>query len=106
MRQAWINNLWDLLAELSSTALHYYLAGFEERSDGEYQRVSLLESKVWLMLNANEDDHHRLETLIRQMIAAIQHEKGKKDEFSDLHRNVVQLSKADTISGPSQVTHQ
>ena len=64
MRQTWINNLRDLLAELTSSALHYYVAGFEDRTEEEYQRVSLLESKVRLMLNAKEDDHQRLETLI------------------------------------------
>jgi uncharacterized protein YneF (UPF0154 family) len=31
MRQAWINCLRNLLAEISSSALHYYVAGFEER---------------------------------------------------------------------------
>jgi len=94
MRQAWINNLRDLLAELTSSSLHYYATGFEDRSDKEYQRVSLLESKVKLMLNAKEDDHQRLETLIRKMIWAIQYEKGKKDEFPDLHTEVVGLSRA------------
>jgi hypothetical protein len=93
MRQAWINKLRDLLAELASSALHYYVAGYEDRSDTEYQRVTLLESKVQLMLNPGEDDHQRLETLIRKMIAAIQYEKGQPDEFPDLHTEVVALSR-------------
>lgn len=33
MRQAWINNLRDLLSEITSNALHYHVAGFEERTD-------------------------------------------------------------------------
>lgn len=93
MRQAWINNLRDVLSELTSSALHYYVSGFEDRTEKEYQRVTLLESKVWLMLNAKEDDHQRLEVLIRKMIAAIQYEKGKEDEFPDLHIEVVALSR-------------
>jgi Zn-dependent protease with chaperone function len=36
MRQAWINNLRDVLSELLSSALHYYVSGFEDRSDAEY----------------------------------------------------------------------
>src|SRR5216683_8062210 len=52
MRQAWINSLRDLLAELTSSAQHYYVAGFEDRTDQEYQRLTLLEQKVRLMLNA------------------------------------------------------
>lgn len=93
MRQAWINNLRDVLSEIISSALHYYVTGFEDRTEKEYQRVTLLESKVRLMLNANENDHQRLEVLIQKMIAAIQHEGGKKDEFPDLHTEVVALSR-------------
>lgn len=36
MRQVWINNLRNLLAELASSALHYYVAGYEDRTDEEY----------------------------------------------------------------------
>lgn len=93
MRQAWINNLRDVLSELTSSALHYYVSGFEDRTEKEYQRVKLLESKVRLMLNAKEDDHQRLEALIRKMIAAIHYEKGKEDVFPDLHTEVVALSR-------------
>ena len=65
MRQAWINSLRDLTAELSSRALHYYQAGFEDRSDAEYQELTLLEWKIVLMLNCNEADHSELEQSIR-----------------------------------------
>src|SRR5688572_28614420 len=51
MRQAWINNLRDLLAELISSALHYYVAGSEERTDEVYRRLTLIEHKVAMMLN-------------------------------------------------------
>jgi hypothetical protein len=93
MRQAWINSLRDLLAELASSALHYYVAGFEERTDQEYQRLTFLQAKVQLMLNANEDDHQRLEGLINGMIAAIQYERGRADEFPAIHIEVVALSR-------------
>jgi hypothetical protein len=93
MRQAWINSLRDLLAELTSSALHYYVAGFEERTDTEYQRLTLLQSKIQLMLNAKEDDHKRLEVLIGRMIAAIQYEKGQPDEFPEIHTDVIALSR-------------
>ncbi len=93
MRQAWINNLRDLLAELISCALHYYVAGFEDRTDMEYQRISLLESKVILMLNAEEDDHQHLQKLVREMINAIEYKKGQKSLFPDLHNEVTVLSR-------------
>jgi hypothetical protein len=54
MRQAWINNLRDLLAELISSSLRYYVAGYGDRKDEEYQRLTLLEHKAQLMLNPND----------------------------------------------------
>ncbi len=93
MRQAWINKLRELLAELTSSALHYCAAGFEERTDKEYQRVTLLEAHIGLMLNSSEDDHQRLEALIRRMVNEIQYEKGKKDTFPDVHTEVMALSR-------------
>ena len=93
MRQVWINNLRDLLAEISSCALHYYVAGFEERSDEEYQHLTLLESRVQLMLNPNEDDHRRLEALVREMLAAIQPERGRRDDFPEIHTQVIALTR-------------
>jgi len=93
MRQAWINSLRDLLAELTSSALHYYVAGFEERTDKEYQRLTFLQSKVGLMLNPNEEDHQRLEELVGKMINSIQYERGKPDEFPESHVQVTALSR-------------
>src|ERR1019366_5371455 len=93
MRQAWINSLRDLLAEIACTAHHYfegrlaYLPGdHEERlpvstedlTDEERQRLSCLEHKIQLMLNPKEDDHRKLEQLIRTMIVAL----DKREEVS------------------------
>jgi hypothetical protein len=93
MRQAWINSLRDLLAELVSSALHYYVSGYEDRTDAEYRHVTLLEAKVQLMLNTNEEDHRKLENMIRRMVAAIQYRKGEPDKFPDLHTEVLALSR-------------
>jgi len=35
MRQKWINDLRELLSEISSRCLHYFQAGYEDRSDQE-----------------------------------------------------------------------
>jgi hypothetical protein len=93
MRQAWINNLRDLLAELTSSALHYHVAGFEERTDEEYRRVTLLEHKVAMMLNLLEDDHKRLEELIRQMVSALERGREGEADFTNVHRAVMDLSR-------------
>jgi hypothetical protein len=93
MRQAWINSLRDLLAELTSSALHYFVAGFENRTDEEYQRLTHLEQKVQFMLNPKEGDHEKLEELIRQMIAAINKGKEGDSDFMASHHAVVKLTR-------------
>ena len=91
MRQAWINKLRELLAELTSSAQHYFVVGFENRTDKEYQRVTLLQAHIRLMLNSNEEDHRRLEKLMRRMVTEL--EKAKTDEFPGLLVEVVTLSR-------------
>lgn len=93
MRQAWINNLRDLLAELASSAHHYFVAGFEERTDEEYRRLSLLEHKIQLMLNPKEEDHRKLEQLIRTMIGALERGKEADSDFVSAHPMVMKLSR-------------
>jgi hypothetical protein len=80
MRQAWINSLRDMLSELSSSALHYFVAGFEDRTDKEYLRLTLLEHKVRLMLNPKEEDHRTLEELIKKMVGSLGRDKGSESD--------------------------
>jgi hypothetical protein len=93
MRQAWINTLRELVAELTSSALHYYNAGFEDRTEEEYRRLTLLEHKLILMLNAQETDHQQLEGLVRQLINNLERGKEAEAEFSDLFRSVTDLAR-------------
>ena len=92
MRQVWINNLRDLLAELTSSASHYHESGYEDRFDEEYQRVKLLVAKIQFMLNPNENDHQRLEVLMERMVASI--ENRKPDVFPEIHTEVITLSRS------------
>ncbi len=95
MRQAWINNLRDILSEIASSALHYHVAGFEERTDQEYQHLTHLEYKVILVLNPHENDHQRLEKLISQMTGMLGG-KGSATldaEFQVCHKAVIKLSR-------------
>ncbi|HEV2265463.1 MAG TPA: hypothetical protein VGR79_13150 [Stellaceae bacterium] len=93
MRQAWINNLRDILAELTSSALHYYVAGFEDRTDAEYRTLTLLEHKIQLMLNPQEKDHKQLEALIKKMILAIGAGRDGDRPFNECHPAVIDLSR-------------
>lgn len=106
MRQAWINNLRDELAELMSRALHYYVSGFENREDTEYQRLTLIEAKIVLMLNYNEFDHQKLEKSIRNMIAALEQGHHFEIDFVSHHDETMMLSRSilkfewDRLSNP------
>ena len=95
MRQAWINNLRDNIAELSGTALHYFVAGFEDREDEDYWKLTLLEHKVRLMLNPNEEDHQRLEAVIREMMEALERRYKARDDnnFVAAYEEVMKLSR-------------
>jgi len=106
MRQAWINNLRDLLAEITSSALHYFVAGFEDRTDEEYRRLLLLEDKIQMMLNPKEGDHKRLEQLIRTLISGLQRGERADGAFEVTLPAVKQLSREvlkrewDRVKGP------
>jgi hypothetical protein len=93
MRQVWINNLRDQISEISSSALHYHLTGYEDREDNEYKRLAELEGKISLMLNFKEEDHKRLHDSIREMLSALY--KGKEDDhaFVAVHPKVMVLAR-------------
>lgn len=93
MRQAWINTLRDLLSELCSSSHHYFVAGYEDRTDNEYQRLTHLETKIQLMLNAKEDDHIQLEKLIHEMVSSLQRGKEVDAAFIEVHPKVISLSR-------------
>ena len=103
MRQAWIDKLRELLAEFMSSTLHYWVAGFEDRKDKEYQRVALLETHVQLMLNPNEADHQRLELLIRRMVGDLEKNLGQKSEYPNLHSEMSDLSRKILVLPSSSV---
>ena len=68
------------------------MAGYEDRTDKEYRRLTILQSKIHLMLNPNEDDHQQLGALIGRMISSIEYERRRPDEFQQIHTEVMTLS--------------
>lgn len=94
MRQAWINDIRDKLAELSSTALHFLNAGFEQRKDEEYKRLHQLEEEITLRINPSEPDHLELLKTIRKMMLALQsgvHDVEILDNFIEAHQKTRSL---------------
>lgn len=80
MRQAWINTLRQKIAEFLSSALHYSVAGFDERSDAEYQRLTLLEQEIVLTVNPNEADHQELIQVMSTLLRSLSRGVSMPDE--------------------------
>ena len=78
MRQKWINDLRALFSEVSSSCLHYFQTGYEDRTEKEYQRITDLEHKIIFMINPNETEHQDIVKVIRNMVGAL--EKGKEGD--------------------------
>ena len=48
VRQAWINDLRILLADVAGKCAHYWASGYEDRTDAEYQYITESISKLSL----------------------------------------------------------
>ena len=89
MRQAWINSLRDLIAELTGKCAHYWETGFEERRDDEYQRITELECKLALFINPKEEDHKMLLEKAKVMVAFLKQGEEADVNFWQAHKVVI-----------------
>jgi hypothetical protein len=99
MRQAWINNLREKVAELSSSALHYWnkdwsrpLHDSEDMKDEEQKRLTLLEHEIELLINPSEADHKELVETIRKMMWALERGLDSVEEFNVARKRTMILS--------------
>jgi hypothetical protein len=87
MRQAWINSLRQKMAEFLSSTLHYAVAGYENRTDAEYQRMALLEQEIVLTINPAEPEHQDLVRAIRRVVDSLSRGAKMPDpEFIEAHQ--------------------
>jgi hypothetical protein len=95
MRQMWINDLRNKVAELSSSALYYWNTGFDEQTDEKTRRIWQLEEEIKLLINPKEEDHQHLVDTIRQLLWAMEKgvgAEGAADEFAAARHNTSVLS--------------
>jgi hypothetical protein len=94
MRQAWINSLRELVAELLGKCAHYWAAGFEDRTDSEYLRITELVDRLQLFINPNEDDHIQLLKSVNGMKSALSRGSNQETdrEFWSAHRMTAELA--------------
>lgn len=86
MRQAWINNLRDRLAELLTLSTRCWNknaeSGYDELQDPEYKRIEELGQEIELLINPTEDDHKELVAAIKEITMSIAHGLKAVDAFS------------------------
>ena len=96
MRQAWINELRKLLAELLATSRHYYGVGYDNRSEAEYRRMDELEFEIRLMLNPTEMEHQQLMKSMRELLYGLSTARGREgdEQFIAAHDRTNALAHA------------
>lgn len=89
MRQKWINDLRDLLSEISGSCLHYWQAGYEDRTDEEYKRITDLTHQVIFHLNPKDDEHNKLIDVIRRLESSLSKGKDADSEFFSAYEELL-----------------
>lgn len=84
MRQAWINSFREKLAELTSSACHYWNIrqvnnGILSVTDEEYRRLVQLEHEIELFINPNEDEHRELLESLQSILTVLDGQYAKSD---------------------------
>jgi hypothetical protein len=87
MRQKWINDLRDLLSEITSCCLHYYVEGYEDFSDKEYQHITHLQHRIMFMINQDEKKHTDLIKSLEKMVFAL--DRGADFEFRQAYEKLI-----------------
>ncbi len=94
MRQAWINNLREKVAEIASCAPYYWNKGgpnLEFRRDEEQKRLTQLEHEIELLINPSEADHRELVDTIRKMMWALEVRIERPNQFAESRQKAIIL---------------
>lgn len=94
VRQNWLSDLREKLADMLATSLHYFVAGYDDRTDEEYRRLTLLEQQIKFLLDPNDFSHQELVNGVRDTVAAL-NLTGREghDKFTDAHINLERISR-------------
>jgi hypothetical protein len=97
-RQEWINTLRDNIAQFISL-ISTFAIEIKDRNKkntlDKMERVLLLQSMILLLINPKEEDHGKLDALMRDAIACLgELEKGETGEknMPDIREEMLQLS--------------
>lgn len=93
MRQAWINSLRDLLAEIFARSDEYRLKDSNVRSMDEFMPIGVMENRLRLLINPFEVDHQHLVEGIRVMLAEAR-EDSRSGAYWDEKEKLITLAQA------------
>ncbi|GAA5443619.1 hypothetical protein Misp06_01797 [Microbulbifer sp. NBRC 101763] len=95
IRQAWIDNLRNLIAEITGKSLHYWTSGYEDREDSEYLHITELVHKLELYLNIAEPDHAYLLKRVHDMVNLLSSSPSSENsnKFQNIHIDVISTSR-------------
>lgn len=102
-RQAWINTLRDLIAEYIAIVAVVHAGDWAQKSEEEFdqklERLTLIRTKITLMINPNEEDHERLVKLLQAISQtlggrAAGGEKRDMKKAAELHNELCPLAQA------------
>jgi hypothetical protein len=95
MRLAWIENLREKIAELTSSAVHYWNKDWSNIPDYEkdiqQKRLTLLEHEITLRINPSETDHQELVKCIRRAMVVLNCGPGAGVDFGAELQRVIEL---------------
>jgi hypothetical protein len=96
MRQAWINNFREKLAEFISSANHYWnvrqvIIGRVELKDEEQRRLIQIEYEIELLVHPEETDHSELVKTLKQIPWFLEREIDDLGELNTLLKNATLL---------------
>lgn len=94
MREKWIGEMRDLLAEFSGRCRHYYHAGFDDRTEAEYQHITTLEHKILFMVMPDNPTHRALVTSIKGMLHALRNGEAGEEEFFQSYEDLFEKGRA------------
>lgn len=101
-RQAWINSLRDQIAEFLSIVAVVHAGDWSDRTEKEYdeelKRLTLVGSKIKLMLNPKEEDHVRLADLLTEAFSTLGGRKAAENKNStrgaEITRDIIPLAQS------------
>jgi hypothetical protein len=93
-RSAWANEVRQKLAEFLGKTLHYYTAGFEDRTDAEYLQIGQLQYELELLLSRSIPGQEKLLSVLGVILGSLHAGPPESTAFVSAHEEARHLAQA------------